>query len=89
MMRSIVGKVSWITCENNDFIDMLKDATAPTSTSDHAKGINVISELSQAPSSLHVTSNNYFYNNIYGIYTSNSKLLFVEFLWIQYAMVCT
>ncbi|MBK9422749.1 MAG: right-handed parallel beta-helix repeat-containing protein [Bacteroidetes bacterium] len=73
MMRGIVGKVSWITCENNDFIDMLKDATAPTSTSDHAKGINVISELSQAPSSLHVTSNNYFYNNIYGIYTSNSK----------------
>ncbi|MBK8416203.1 MAG: hypothetical protein IPL22_17895 [Bacteroidetes bacterium] len=33
----------------------------------------MVSELSQAPSSLHVTSNNYFFNNIYGIYTSNCK----------------
>ncbi|MBK7971359.1 MAG: hypothetical protein IPK08_21835 [Bacteroidetes bacterium] len=73
MMRGVVGKVSFVRCENNDFIDMLKDSTAPTSTSDHAKGINVVSELSQAPSSLHVTSNNYFFNNIYGIYTSNCK----------------
>jgi hypothetical protein len=73
MMRGVVGKVSFVRCENNDFIDMLKDPTAPTSTSDHAKGINVVSELSQTPSSLHVTSNNYFFNNIYGIYTSNCK----------------
>ncbi|MBL7915369.1 MAG: T9SS type A sorting domain-containing protein, partial [Bacteroidia bacterium] len=73
MMRGVVGKVSFVRCENNDFIDMLKDPTAPTSTSDHGKGINVISESSQVASSLHVTANNYFFNNIYGIYTAKSK----------------
>ncbi|MBL0070318.1 MAG: hypothetical protein IPP34_00005 [Bacteroidetes bacterium] len=73
MMRGVVGKVSFVRCENNDFIDMLKDPNAPTSTSDHGKGINVISESSQVASSLYVTANNYFFNNIYGIYTAKSK----------------
>jgi hypothetical protein len=52
---------------------MLKDPTAPTSTSDHGKGINVVSEASQVASSLYVTANNYFFNNIYGIYTAKCK----------------
>jgi hypothetical protein len=70
MMRGIVGKVSSITCENNDFIDMVKDITAPSNLSDHGKGITMASDSLQTASNLHVKANNYFYNNLYGIYTS-------------------
>jgi hypothetical protein len=70
MMRGIVGKVSLITCENNDFIDMIKDITAPSNLSDHGKGITMASDSLQTASMLHVKANNYFYNNLYGIYTS-------------------
>ncbi|MBK7387533.1 MAG: right-handed parallel beta-helix repeat-containing protein [Bacteroidetes bacterium] len=70
MMRGIVGKVSWITCENNDFINMIKDVTAPSNLSDHGKGITMASDSLQTASMLHVKANNYFYNNLYGIYTA-------------------
>ncbi|MBK6640586.1 MAG: right-handed parallel beta-helix repeat-containing protein [Bacteroidetes bacterium] len=70
MMRGVVGKVSWITCENNDFINMIKDVTAPSNLSDHGKGITMASDSLQTASMLHVKANNYFYNNLYGIYTA-------------------
>jgi hypothetical protein len=70
MMRGIVGKVSSITCENNDFIDMIKDITAPSNLSDHGKGITMASDSLQTASNLHVKANNYFYNNLYGVYTA-------------------
>ncbi|MBK6641250.1 MAG: hypothetical protein IPG39_08395 [Bacteroidetes bacterium] len=54
MMRGIVGKVSLITCENNDFIDMIKDITAPSNLSDHGKGITMASDSLQTASMLHV-----------------------------------
>ncbi|MBK8416217.1 MAG: right-handed parallel beta-helix repeat-containing protein [Bacteroidetes bacterium] len=70
MMRGVVGKVSSITCENNDFINMIKDVTAPSNLSDHGKGITMASDSLQTASMLHVKANNYFYNNLYGIYTA-------------------